>query len=136
MFQPDYLAFLAVIARIPWFCDLATTLSVTGGPLLGTRRDPVSGRRRSLPTPAALMPDSELPAFAPIQLRIELGRRAPSPRPVLGSGRSARRQPGLVEPMGPDRKSRIFDLSFHIFLQEIESGFPAASPDHFDFVRH
>src|SRR5437868_10575501 len=41
----------------------------------------------------------------------------------------------LVEPMGPDRKSRMFDLLVRLGFKEIEVGFPAASQTDFDFVR-
>ena len=41
----------------------------------------------------------------------------------------------LVEPMGPDRKSRMFDLLVELGFKEIEVGFPAASQTDFDFVR-
>src|SRR3954469_22705340 len=41
----------------------------------------------------------------------------------------------LVEPMGPDRKSRMFDLLLRLGFKEIEVGFPAASQTDFDFVR-
>ena len=33
----------------------------------------------------------------------------------------------LVEPMGPDRKRRMFDLLVKLGFKEIEVGFPAAS---------
>src|SRR5579884_1126777 len=41
----------------------------------------------------------------------------------------------LVEPMGPERKQRMFDLLVRLGLKEIEVGFPAASKADFDFVR-
>ena len=41
----------------------------------------------------------------------------------------------LVEPMGPDRKRRMFDLLLKLGFKEIEVGFPAASQTDFDFVR-
>jgi 2-isopropylmalate synthase len=42
----------------------------------------------------------------------------------------------LVEPMGPERKRRMFDLLARLGFKEIEVGFPAASQTDFDFVRH
>jgi len=42
----------------------------------------------------------------------------------------------LVEPMGADRKQRMFDLLLRMGFKEIEVGFPAASQTDFDFVRH
>src|SRR5215472_11724163 len=41
----------------------------------------------------------------------------------------------LVEPMGPDRKRRMFDLLVGLGFKEIEVGFPAASETDFAFVR-
>jgi 2-isopropylmalate synthase len=41
----------------------------------------------------------------------------------------------LVEPMGPDRKRRMFDLLVKLGFTEIEVGFPSASETDFAFVR-
>jgi 2-isopropylmalate synthase len=41
----------------------------------------------------------------------------------------------LVEPMGPERKRRMFDLLVRMGFTEIEVGFPSASQPDFDFVR-
>jgi 2-isopropylmalate synthase len=41
----------------------------------------------------------------------------------------------LVEPMGPDRKRRMFDLLVKLGFKEIEVGFPAASETDFAFLR-
>src|SRR5437763_10055343 len=41
----------------------------------------------------------------------------------------------LVEPMGPERKRRMFDLLVRLGFKEIEVGFPAASQTDYDFVR-
>jgi 2-isopropylmalate synthase len=41
----------------------------------------------------------------------------------------------LVEPMGPERKLRMFDLLVKLGFKEIEVGFPAASQTDFEFVR-
>jgi 2-isopropylmalate synthase len=41
----------------------------------------------------------------------------------------------LVEPMGPERKRRMFELLVKMGFKEIEVGFPAASQTDFDFVR-
>src|SRR5690242_13209590 len=41
----------------------------------------------------------------------------------------------LPEPMGPDRKRRMFDLLVKLGFKEIEVGFPAASETDFTFVR-
>jgi 2-isopropylmalate synthase len=41
----------------------------------------------------------------------------------------------LIEPMGPERKRRMFDLLLKLGFKEIEVGFPAASETDFAFVR-
>src|SRR5690606_23165366 len=41
----------------------------------------------------------------------------------------------LVEPMGPERKRRMFDLLVRMGFKEIEVGFPAASQTDYDFIR-
>ncbi len=41
----------------------------------------------------------------------------------------------LIEPMGPDRKRRMFDLLVRLGFKEIEVGFPAASDTDYDFTR-
>lgn len=41
----------------------------------------------------------------------------------------------LVEPMGSERKIRLFDTLVRIGFKQIEVGFPAASQTEFDFVR-
>ena len=41
----------------------------------------------------------------------------------------------LIEPMGVERKDRMFSLLCNIGFKEIEVGFPSASQTDFDFVR-
>ena len=41
----------------------------------------------------------------------------------------------LIEPMGVERKNRMFKLLVHMGFKEIEVGFPSASQTDFDFVR-
>jgi 2-isopropylmalate synthase len=41
----------------------------------------------------------------------------------------------LIEPMGSDRKRRMFDMLLKMGFKEIEVGFPAASQTDFDFCR-
>lgn len=41
----------------------------------------------------------------------------------------------LIEPMGPDRKRRMFELLVRMGFKEIEIGFPSASQTDFDFTR-
>ncbi len=82
------------------------------------------------------MPIHKYRPFQPIQLsdRRWPGRvidRAPMWCSVdLRDGNQA-----LVEPMGPDRKRRMFDLLVRLGFKEIEVGFPAASETDFAFVR-
>jgi 2-isopropylmalate synthase len=42
----------------------------------------------------------------------------------------------LIEPMGPDRKMRMFEALLNMGFKEIEVGFPSASQTDFDFVRY
>lgn len=42
----------------------------------------------------------------------------------------------LIEPMGSERKLRMFRMLLDIGFKEIEIGFPAASQTDYDFVRH
>jgi 2-isopropylmalate synthase len=42
----------------------------------------------------------------------------------------------LIEPMGTDKKQRMFDLLLSMGFKEIEVGFPAASQTDYDFLRH
>jgi 2-isopropylmalate synthase len=42
----------------------------------------------------------------------------------------------LIEPMGVERKQRMWDLLVRMGFKEIEVGFPSASQTDFDFVRH
>jgi 2-isopropylmalate synthase len=41
----------------------------------------------------------------------------------------------LIEPMGPERKRRLYDTLVRLGFKEIEVGFPSASQTDFDFVR-
>ena len=41
----------------------------------------------------------------------------------------------LIEPMGSERKNRMFNLLCKLGFKEIEVGFPSASQTDFDFVR-
>ena len=41
----------------------------------------------------------------------------------------------LVEPMGPERKRRLFELLVKLGFKEIEVGFPSASETDFAFIR-
>ena len=41
----------------------------------------------------------------------------------------------LIDPMGPERKLRMFQLLVGMGFKEIEVGFPSASQTDYDFVR-
>jgi 2-isopropylmalate synthase len=83
------------------------------------------------------MPIHKYRPFAPIALP---DRRWPSRiidrAPVWCSVDLRDGNQALVEPMGPERKQRMFDLLVRLGFKEIEVGFPAASQTDFDFVRH
>jgi 2-isopropylmalate synthase len=82
------------------------------------------------------MPIHKYRPFAPINLPdrrwpMQVIDRAPQWCSVdLRDGNQA-----LVEPMGPDRKRRMFDLLVKLGFKEIEVGFPSASDTDFTFVR-
>jgi 2-isopropylmalate synthase len=84
----------------------------------------------------ASMPATRYRPFAPVALPDRTWpdrtlRRAPIWCSVdLRDGNHA-----LVEPMGPDRKRRLFELLVRLGFREIEVGFPAASSDERAFVR-
>src|SRR5215469_5866930 len=82
------------------------------------------------------MPIHKYRAFAPIDLP---DRRWPSQvvsrAPLWCSVDLRDGNQALVEPMGPDRKRRMFDLLVNLGFREIEVGFPAASETDFAFVR-
>src|SRR5258708_651550 len=82
------------------------------------------------------MPVHKSRPFAPIALP---GRRWPpaviTRAPMWCSADLRAGTQALVEPMGPERKRRLFDLLVKLGFKEIEVGFPAASQTDFDFVR-
>jgi 2-isopropylmalate synthase len=82
------------------------------------------------------MPIHKYRPFAPIGLP---DRRWPSRvidhAPVWCSVDLRDGNQALVEPMGPDRKRRMFDLLVKLGFKEIEVGFPAASETDFAFIR-
>jgi 2-isopropylmalate synthase len=83
-----------------------------------------------------VMPVHKYRAFTPIDLP---DRRWPSrvidKPPIWCSVDLRDGNQALVEPMGPERKRRMFDLLVKLGFKEIEVGFPAASQTDFDFVR-
>ncbi|MDB5527403.1 MAG: 2-isopropylmalate synthase [Devosia sp.] len=84
----------------------------------------------------ATMPIHKYRSYQPIQLSdrawpSRVIERAPTWCSVdLRDGNQA-----LVEPMGAERKRRMFDLLVRLGFKEIEVGFPAASQTDFDFLR-
>ena len=82
------------------------------------------------------MPISKYRAYAPVILP---DRRWPSQvltkAPIWCSVDLRDGNQALIEPMGVDRKNRMFDLLVKMGFKEIEVAFPAASQTDFDFVR-
>jgi 2-isopropylmalate synthase len=82
------------------------------------------------------MPIHKYRAFAPIVLN---DRQWPSrlidKAPIWCSVDLRDGNQALIEPMGVDRKNRMFDLLTGMGFKEIEVAFPAASQTDFDFVR-
>jgi 2-isopropylmalate synthase len=82
------------------------------------------------------MPISKYSAYAPVPLP---DRRWPSQviskAPIWCSVDLRDGNQALIEPMGVDRKNRMFDLLVRMGFKEIEVAFPSASQTDFDFVR-
>ncbi|GAC1303069.1 MAG: 2-isopropylmalate synthase [Vulcanimicrobiaceae bacterium] len=82
------------------------------------------------------MPVHKYRPFAPIALH---DRRWPSrtlaQAPLWCSVDLRDGNQALVEPMGPQRKLRMFDMLVRLGFKEIEVGFPSASQTDFDFLR-
>jgi 2-isopropylmalate synthase len=82
------------------------------------------------------MPIQKYRGFTPVQLPDRTWpARTITKAPIWCSVDLRDGNQALVEPMGPDRKSRMFDLLVELGFKEIEVGFPAASQTDFDFVR-
>ena len=83
-----------------------------------------------------MQPGDKYVAFKPIDLS---DRQWPSKiitkAPVWCSVDLRDGNQALIEPMGPDRKRRMFEKLVEIGFKEIEIGFPAASQTDFDFCR-
>jgi len=82
-------------------------------------------------------PSSKYPPYAPVDLA---DRSWPSKTittaPLWCSVDLRDGNQALIEPMGSERKLRLFKLLVAIGFKEIEVGFPAASQTDYDFVRH
>lgn len=81
-------------------------------------------------------PSSKYPPFAQVPL---MDRQWPSKTlsqaPLWCSVDLRDGNQALIEPMGPERKLRMFELLVAVGFKQIEVGFPAASQTDFDFVR-
>ncbi|MGI8869243.1 MAG: 2-isopropylmalate synthase [Mycobacteriales bacterium] len=96
---------------------------------------PDQSRRRTAQR-ATAMPRHKYAAFAPVDLpdRGWPGNRiTAAPRWLSTDLRDGNQ--ALIDPMTPQRKSRMFDLLIRMGYKEIEVGFPAASQTDFDFIR-
>ena len=81
-------------------------------------------------------PSIKYPAFAQVPLKDRQwpGNTLAKP-PIWCSVDLRDGNQALIEPMGAERKLRMFDLLIAIGFKQIEVGFPAASQTDFDFVR-
>ena len=81
-------------------------------------------------------PTNKYSAFKPIDLK---NRKWPEKTiknaPIWCSVDLRDGNQALIEPMGAERKNRMFDLLCNIGFKEIEVGFPSASQTDYDFVR-
>ena len=81
-------------------------------------------------------PTDKYSAFKPIDLK---NRKWPNKliekAPIWCSVDLRDGNQALIEPMGAERKNRMFDLLCKLGFKEIEVGFPSASKTDFDFVR-
>ena len=83
-----------------------------------TRYRPFAQTVEPISLPDRTRPDTTIPR-APLRCAVDLRGR----------------NQALIDPMGPARKRRMFDLLVRMGYKEIEVGFPAASQTDFDFVR-
>ena len=83
-----------------------------------------------------VMPVEKYRAFQPIVLpNRQWPSRTIAKAPIWCSVDLRDGNQALIEPMGVERKNRMFDLLVHMGFKEIEVAFPAASQTDFDFVR-
>jgi len=82
-------------------------------------------------------PSNKYPPYAPVDLADRTWPSKTITAPPLWCSVDLRDgNQALIEPMGSERKLRLFKLLVAIGFKEIEVGFPAASQTDFDFVRH
>ena len=87
------------------------------------------------PTPRA-MPVAKYRPFTPVDLPDRTWpNRTITQAPLWCSVDLRDGNQALVEPMGPERKRRMFETLVAMGFKEIEVGFPSASEVEFDFVR-
>ena len=88
------------------------------------------------PQSSSAMPVHKYQAFEPVPLpdRTWPGRTI-TKAPIWCSVDLRDGNQALIEPMGMERKRRMFDLLVQMGFKEIEVGFPSASQTDFDFVR-
>ena len=84
----------------------------------------ISPREKYRPFPPVSLPDRQWP------------NRVLSAPPIWCSVDLRDGNQSLIEPMGHDRKMRMFDALLKMGFKEIEIGFPSASQTDFDFCRH
>ena len=85
---------------------------------------------------AAFVPGEKYRAFQPIRLADrQWPGRSIAKAPIWCSVDLRDGNQALIEPMGPERKRRMFEALVRMGFKEIEVGFPAASQTDFDFVR-
>ena len=84
----------------------------------------------------SMMPVHKYRPFAPINLPDRTWpARVIDKAPIWCSVDLRDGNQALIEPMGPERKRRMFDLLLQLGFKEIEVGFPAASETDMSFVR-
>ena len=82
-------------------------------------------------------PTQKYRAFAPIDLPNRKWPTAQITSPPIWCSVDLRDgNQSLIEPMGPDRKIRMWNALVKMGFKEIEIGFPSASQTDFDFCRH
>ncbi len=82
-------------------------------------------------------PQSKYHAFAPINLPDRKWPSAQITKPPMWCSVDLRDgNQSLIEPMGHERKMRMWNALLKIGFKEIEIGFPSASQTDFDFCRH
>jgi len=84
----------------------------------------ISPREKYRPFPPVPLPDRQWPS------------RSITAPPVWCSVDLRDGNQSLIEPMGPERKMRMFNALVAMGFKEIEVGFPSASQTDFDFVRY